>query len=145
MEIRLPYDCGVSAILIEQIRILVVEDDEVGAQVARLMLERLGCLVDVADNGVDAIELFRKGSYHLVFMDWQMPVMDGFEATAWIRRLPRGRETSIIGTTANRSRSECLAAGMNDIMPKPFLLENMKLELSKWTHWNENLNAKKGA
>jgi CheY-like chemotaxis protein len=124
--------------LIGQIQVLVVEGDEVNAQVARAMLERLGCRVDAAENGVEAIELFGRASYDLILMAWQMPLMDGLEATARIRSLPRGRATPIVGTSARISRLECLAAGMNDLMPKPFRLENMKLELSKWTRWQES-------
>jgi two-component system, sensor histidine kinase and response regulator len=122
---------------IGQIQVLVVESDEVNAQVARAMLERLGCQVDTAENGAEAIELFGKATYDLIFMAWQMPVMDGLEATARIRSLPRGRVTPIVGTSARVGRLESLAAGMNELMPKPFLLENMKLELSKWTRWQE--------
>jgi CheY-like chemotaxis protein len=70
-------------------------------------------------------------------MAWHMPVMDGLEATVRIRSLPRGRVTPIVGTSAKIGRMECLAAGMNDLMPKPFLLDNLKLELSKWTRWQE--------
>lgn len=122
---------------IGQIYVLVVENDEVNAQVARTMLERLGCRVDTAENGAEAVELFPKASYDLIFMAWQMPVMDGLEATAKIRGLPRGHVTPIIGTSARIGRLECLAAGMNDLMPKPFRLESLKLELWKWTRWEE--------
>jgi CheY-like chemotaxis protein len=124
---------------ISQIQVLVVESDEVNAQVARTMLERLGCRVDTAENGAEAVELFPKASYDLIFMAWQMPLMDGLEATARIRGLPRGRVTPIVGTSARIGRLECLAAGMNDLMPKPFRIENLKIELSKWTRWQEDL------
>jgi CheY-like chemotaxis protein len=122
---------------IAKIQVLVVEDDDVSAQVARTMLERLGCQVTVATNGAEAIVLFRKGAYDLVLMGWQLPLMDGLEATARIRTMPRGKVTPIIGTSAGAAKSECLAAGMNDLVPKPFLLENLKLALSKWTLWGE--------
>src|SRR6266853_3337770 len=99
---------------IGRIQVLVVEDDEVNAMAARLMLDKLGCRVDVATNGVEAIEFFDWGEYDLIVMDWQMPMMDGVEATARIRTMRSGPVTPIVGTTAARSRSECLAAGMND-------------------------------
>jgi CheY-like chemotaxis protein len=121
---------------IEPIRVLIVEDDEVSAKAARVMLERLGCSVEVAVNGAKAIESFRQHKYDLVLMGWQMPVMDGFEATARIRALPRGQATPIIGTTAGRDRAECLAAGMNDLMPKPFRIEKLRLTLTRWTGWS---------
>jgi CheY-like chemotaxis protein len=125
-----------------QIQVLVVEDDEVSVQAARAGLERLGCQVDAAGNGAEAIELFGQKTYDLILMDWQMPVMDGFEATARIRRMPQGTVTPIVGTTRNMGRPECLAAGMNDVIPKPFVRESLKLALSKWTHWEEDIGPK---
>src|SRR5689334_15860957 len=119
------------------VRLLVVEDDEVSAKAVRVMLERLACSVDIAEDGAKAVEKFRRNPYDLVLMGWQMPVMDGFEATARIRALPRGQATPIIGTTAGRDRAECLAAGMNDLMPKPFRLEKLRLFLSRWTAWKD--------
>jgi len=115
-----------------------VEDDEISAQAARTMLERLGCQVDTACTGGEAIELFGKEVYDLILMDWQMPQMDGLETTARIRRMPHGRVTPIVGTTASMSRLECLAAGMNDVMSKPFLFSTLKMGLAKWTLWEEN-------
>jgi len=123
---------------IQQIEVLLVEDDEISAQAARTMLERLGCRVDTASTGSDAIELFAKKIYDLILMDWQMPQMDGFETTARLRRMPQGRVTPIVGTTASMSRLECLAAGMNDVMPKPFLFSTLKMGLAKWTLWEED-------
>jgi CheY-like chemotaxis protein len=124
--------------LSKKIHVLIVEDDEISAPVAGTMLERLGCQVSVATNGAEAVEQFRHTEYDLILMDWQMPVMDGVEATARIRELPGGQVTPIVGTSARAGRLECLAAGMNDLIPKPFLLENMRLALSKWTHWEDN-------
>ena len=117
------------------VRVLVVEDDEISAKAARVMLDRLACRVEIAEDGAAAIELFRRQEYDLVLMGWHMPVMDGFEATARIRAMPRGAATPIIGTTPGRDRAECLAAGMNDLMPKPFQLEKLRLVLLRWTSW----------
>jgi CheY-like chemotaxis protein len=122
-----------------QIEILLVEDDDISAQAARTLLERLGCKVDHAFNGAEAIEFFGKKSYDVIFMDWQMPQMDGLETTARIRRMPQGRVTPIVGTSASMSRLECVAAGMNDVMPKPFLLNALKMGLAKWTLWRDDL------
>jgi CheY-like chemotaxis protein len=128
--------------LIAKIQVLVVENDDVNAEVARAMLERLGCRVDLAADGAKAIELFGSQAYDLIFMAWQLPVIDGLEATVRIRKLPRGRVVPIVGTSARIGRVECLAAGMNDLMPKPFRLESLKQELSKWTPWREAPPAK---
>ena len=119
----------------KRIRVLVAEDDAANAKAARLMLEQLGCSVDVATDGTEAVRHFSERSYDLVLMDAQMPVMDGIEATACIRALPRGEATPIIGTTAGTSHQECLNAGMNDVVPKPFLLDKMRQVLSRWTGW----------
>jgi CheY-like chemotaxis protein len=119
----------------ELIRVLVVEDDEVSAKAVRVMLERLACSVEIAEDGAKAIESFRRHKYDLVLMGWQMPVMDGFEATARIRTILHGKQIPIIGTTAGRDRAECLAAGMNDLMPKPFQIEKLRLVLLRWTAW----------
>ncbi len=124
----------------KQIRVLVVEDDEVSAKAVRVMLERLACTVEMAGDGGKAIECFRRHRYDLVLMGWQMPVMDGFEATARIRGMPGGQATPIIGTTAGRDRAECIAAGMNDLMPKPFRIEKLRLVLTRWTGWTEKKN-----
>lgn len=121
---------------IEPIRVLVVEDDEVSAKAVHTMLVRLGCSVEIAGDGAQAIGNFRQRSYDLILMGWQMPIMDGFEATARIRAMLRGQATPIIGTTPARDRAECIAAGMNDLMPKPFGLEKLRLVLSRWTAWS---------
>jgi CheY-like chemotaxis protein len=122
-----------------RIEILLVEDDDISAQAARTLLERLGCTVDHVSNGEEAIDLFGKKSYDLIFMDWQMPQMDGLETTARIRRMPQGRVTPIVGTSASMSRLQCVAAGMNDVIPKPFLLATLKMGLAKWTLWKDDV------
>jgi len=119
----------------ETIRVLVVEDDEVSAKAVQVMLERLACSVEIAEDGRKAIECFRHSRYDLVLMGWQMPVMNGFEATARIRAMPHGQHTPIVGTTAGRDRAECIAAGMNDLMAKPFQIEKLRQALTRWTTW----------
>ncbi|HTB18165.1 MAG TPA: response regulator [Bryobacteraceae bacterium] len=119
----------------KKIRVLVAEDDEVNAKAARMMLEQLGCLVDVATDGTGAVEHFRNSVYDLILMDWQMPLMNGIEATARIRALPGGAATPIIGTTSGKAHAECLKGGMNAVVPKPFLFDKMRNILSEWTRW----------
>jgi two-component system sensor histidine kinase/response regulator len=118
-----------------KIRVLVAEDDEVNAKAARTMLEQLGCSVDVATNGTEAVDHFRERDYDLILMDWQMPLMNGIEATARIRNMPGGIGTPIVGTTAGKAHEECLKGGMNDVVPKPFLFDKMRYVLSRWTRW----------
>jgi len=103
------------------------------------MLELLGCQVEVAENGKRAAQAWARGGHDIVLMDVQMPEMDGFQATAEIRR--REQETGgeraipIIALTANAmqgDRERCLAAGMSDYMSKPFALETLRETLSRW-------------
>jgi len=109
----------------------------VSARAVHAMLARLACVVEIAEDGLKATERFRHSRYDLVLMGWQLPVMNGFEATARIRAMPHGQHTPIIGTTASRDRAECMAAGMNDLMAKPFQIEKLRQVLTRWTNWTE--------
>jgi CheY-like chemotaxis protein/HPt (histidine-containing phosphotransfer) domain-containing protein len=117
-------------------RVLVAEDNIVTQKVAARMLENLGCCVDVATNGKDAVEMVRRFPYDLVFMDCLMPELDGFEATGEIRRLEGAeRQVPIIAMTAlaNGGVSQrCLEAGMGGYLTKPVTLGALQLELERW-------------
>ena len=117
-------------------RILLVEDNLVNQKVAVLMLERLGCRVDIANNGVEAVQAVSGNSYELVLMDCQMPLMDGFEATAKIRALPdQGKRLPIVALTANafeEDRRQAMAAGMDDFVTKPFTAAKLEQIFVDW-------------
>jgi PAS domain S-box-containing protein len=103
-------------------RVLLAEDNATNQRVATFMLKRLGCEVDVASSGAEAVAMWQRGSYDLVLMDCQMPEMDGFEATGAIRTAEREGHTPIVAVTANAmsgDRERCLAAGMDDYVSKP--------------------------
>lgn len=106
-----------------RVRALVVEDNPVNQRVAASLLGRLGCRVDVAANGKEAVAMLDALPYDVVFMDCFMPVMDGFQATAEIRRREAGRRRClIVAMTANvlpGDREACFQAGMDDYIPKP--------------------------
>ncbi len=119
-------------------RILLAEDNEVNQIVAVGMVESFGCQVDIAINGQEAVEAFRKGGYDLVLMDCQMPVMDGFESTKQLRDYERSegqRHTPIVALTAHamtQDREQCLVAGMDDYLSKPYTQEGLHTVLSRW-------------
>jgi signal transduction histidine kinase/HPt (histidine-containing phosphotransfer) domain-containing protein/ActR/RegA family two-component response regulator len=118
--------------------ILVVEDNPVNQDVAVHMLTRLGVRCSVANNGVEAIEALRRLEYDLVFMDWQMSTMDGFEATGRIRQGEAGENNKgirIVAMTANAmagDREKCIAAGMDDHLAKPISIKSLTKCLSRW-------------
>ena len=109
------------------LQILIVEDNPVNQQVLLLMLERLGYRGDTASNGLEAVNAVKRQSYDLVFMDIQMPVMDGLTACQHIRQLPKTNPW-IVGLSANvfrESRESALSAGMNDYLTKPLQFEEL--------------------
>lgn len=117
-------------------RILVVEDNRASQEVAIGMLERLGCRIDVAGTGLEAVEKIGRFDYDLVLMDCHMPVMDGFEATGRIRALAGTvAQPIIVAMTANTQKGDsdrCLAAGMDDYLAKPLKLSALKDKLQQW-------------
>ncbi len=120
-------------------RILLAEDNAVNQQVAIRQLERLGFDVEIAVNGAEAVKRAEGGRFDLIFMDCQMPVIDGFEATRRIRRYETqtGRRIPIIAMTANAlssDRQNCFAAGMDDYVSKPVSMERLRDVLQRWLH-----------
>ncbi|QVM92876.1 response regulator [Pseudomonas entomophila] len=116
-------------------RILLVEDNPVNQLVAKGMLAKLGCQVQVAAHGAEALELLEQETFDLVLMDCNMPVMDGYEASRRIRQSGRWPELPIVALTANampEERERCRAAGMNDYLAKPFRREELLALIDHW-------------
>ncbi len=121
-----------------QANVLLVEDNPVNSEVARQYLLELGCRVEMAENGKEAVEACKRRRYDLVLMDCQMPVLDGLGATRKIRELEEETGTEpmpIVAVTANafdEDRRACLEAGMDDYLSKPFSPEQLVDVLEKW-------------
>jgi PAS domain S-box-containing protein len=126
-------------------RVLLVEDNTSIQMLARVMIQRFGCTVEVANNGQEALDILAKNSFDLVFMDCQMPEMDGYEATRAIRAREsaaaaeqgqgNSSHTVIVALTAHAmegDRDKCLTAGMDDYLAKPFTLEGLRSMLERW-------------
>ncbi|WP_273430129.1 response regulator [Chitinibacter tainanensis] len=116
--------------------VLLVEDNPMNQKVGVLMLEKLGCRVDLASDGVQAVRAVQLHDYDLVLMDCQMPELDGFDATRQIRALGgRYQQLPIVALTANafaEDREQCFSAGMNDFMTKPVQIEALQTVLIQW-------------
>jgi len=116
-------------------KILLVEDDFINQKIAQTLLSKTGLIVDIAENGQQAINLWQHREYHLILMDCRMPVMDGYDATKAIRELETDTHTPIIALTANGSledRQRCINAGMNEVITKPFKRELLIKSIAKW-------------
>ncbi len=120
-------------------RILLVEDEPINREIAQELLADAGLIVDLAENGAQALSLVTDNDYAAILMDMQMPVMDGLKATESIRALPSRQRIPIIAMTANafgEDKARCLEAGMNDFVTKPVVPEMLYQTLLKWISEN---------
>ena len=118
----------------KNLNLLLVEDTAISQKIMPLLLQNYGFNIDIAGNGLEAVEKFKEKDYDIILMDIVMPVQNGYEATKTIRNLEKtkGGHTVIIGLTANTYDSEkekSLAAGMDKFLTKPFDIEMFKITL----------------
>jgi len=122
---------------LDGVRVLLVEDNPVNQKVAIRMLQKLGCVVELAENGQQALEKLERASYDIVLMDMQMPVMDGLTATRLLRQREQqtGHHQVVIALTANAMQTDrelCLEVGMDDYLSKPLTLDALQVMLLRW-------------
>jgi signal transduction histidine kinase/ActR/RegA family two-component response regulator len=122
---------------LDGVRVLLVEDNPVNQKVAIRMLQKLGCVVELAENGQQALEKLERASYDIVLMDMQMPIMDGLTATRLLRQREQqtGHHQVVIALTANAMQTDrelCLEAGMDDYLSKPLTLDALQVMLLRW-------------
>jgi len=130
-----PEDDRVAPTRFSGTRVLLVEDNPVGALLAATLLRREGCAVETAASGHEAVDAMKRARYDLVFMDMRMPGMDGPSAARAIRA--GGDRTPIVALTANafaEDRKACLEAGMDDHLVKPLELDSLRASLARWTN-----------
>ena len=125
----------------DHIRALIVEDNEINRRITAKMLESLGCRVDTAVDGADAISQCEQAAYQMILMDCQMPNVDGYAATRVIREIECNRATPIVALSASTLKPDidaCFMAGMNDYIAKPTDLKALIRAMEKWTGTDAN-------
>ena len=123
------------------LRVLLAEDNLVNQKVATKILQKMDCTVDIAANGIEAVSMVKQFPYDLIFMDCQMPEMDGYEATRLIKKFLElesvDADIPVIAMTANAikgDRENCLAAGMDDYISKPIDQKKLNEIIAEWTN-----------
>lgn len=118
-------------------RILVVEDDFTTQEMMKDIFSTLDCHLDIVDNGLQAVEICKQRHYDLILMDIKMPEKDGFQATMEIRQqekeklIPPAKILAVTAKALTGDREQCLAAGMNDYVSKPFNLDELRLKMAE--------------
>ncbi len=128
-----------------QVVILLAEDNLVNQKIASIMLQKYGCSVTLANNGEEAVKHIKQQHFDMILMDCQMPVMDGYEATAMIRQFETHQQqarTPIVAFTANALKGDdeaCLAVGMDDYIAKPLRQKDLDRIVARWLPENKRM------
>jgi signal transduction histidine kinase/DNA-binding response OmpR family regulator len=126
---------GRAEVDLSTVRVLIVDDNELNQKLAQVIVERMGCRVSLANNGREAVDLLSVTTFDLVLMDIQMPIMDGYTATRFVRE-KLGLVLPIIGISANvykENIEQCYTAGMNDYLSKPYTQAQLQAVVKKWS------------
>lgn len=127
-------------------KLLIVDDISTNRVLLKIMCEKLGYSCDVAGNGKDAMELFKNNKYDLIFLDCQMPIMDGYDVSREMRKIETSESTTpIIAITAyvfSENKEKCIAAGMNDFIGKPLKKHELQTVIERWLK-KDNVNTDK--
>ncbi len=129
------HETGIALAKLRGAKVLLVEDNEINQELAVDLLTSNGLIVEVANNGQEALDKLSQSSFDGVLMDCQMPVLDGYEATRQLRKMPQFKELPILAMTANAmagDRERVLEAGMNDHIAKPISVEEMFGKMALW-------------
>ncbi|MDI1306952.1 MAG: ATP-binding protein [bacterium] len=126
-----------SSEILKTTKILIVEDNNINLLLIKTLLKKIvpNCIIFEASNGIEGIKLFKKEELDLILMDIQMPIKNGYETTAEIRKLKKAKNIPIIALTAGMllgEKEKCLESGMNDYISKPIVKSNLELILHKW-------------
>jgi CheY-like chemotaxis protein len=133
--------------MLKNARVLVVEDSRINQQVVKEFLQLSGVIVDIANNGKEALQLLEENIYDAVLMDVHMPEMGGVEATEEIRRQQKFSDLPVIALTAGVTKEErdnCFRCGMNDFLTKPINPEELIGVLCKWIDQSQEINLQPG-
>lgn len=118
-----------------KVRILIAEDNAINQRIISLQLKKMGLESDCVANGQEVLELIERIPYHLILMDCQMPILDGYEAARRLRDLPGGEKYVVVALTANAlegERERCLVAGMDEYLTKPLSADSLRETLVSW-------------
>jgi len=119
-------------------KIMLVDDNKVNQRLAMLIFRQIGFSCDIASDGMEAFEMYKQKRYDLIFMDIQMPVMDGLESTQLIRAFEKDSEplhraiiVALSGSDLTENKDACLEVGMDDFIEKPIRVESLREYISK--------------
>lgn len=124
--------------ILKDLKIMLVDDNKVNQRLAMLIFRQIGFTCDIASDGKEAFEMYQQKAYDLIFMDIQMPVMDGLESTQLIRVFEKESETlhraiivALSGSELEENKNVCLEVGMDDFIEKPIRVESLREYISK--------------